>query len=51
VVVLSGPNLSKEIQQQLPAASVVASSIATAAEVVQAAFSSNLFRVYTNSDP
>lgn len=51
VVVLSGPNLSKEIQQELPAATVVASSIVTAAELVQLVFSSNLFRVYTNPDP
>jgi len=51
VVVLSGPNLSKEIQQGLPAAAVVASTAATAAEVVQAVFSSSRFRVYTNSDP
>ena len=50
VVVLSGPNLSKEIQQGLPAATVVAST-AMAAEVVQAAFSSSRFRVYTNPDP
>jgi glycerol-3-phosphate dehydrogenase (NAD(P)+) len=51
VVVLSGPNLSKEIQQELPAASVVASSVMTAAQFVQAVFSSDRFRVYTNSDP
>lgn len=51
VVVLSGPNLAKEIQQGLPAATVVASNAATAAEVVQAVFSSNRFRVYTNPDP
>ena len=51
VVVLSGPNLSKEIQRGLPAATVVASSTAVAAEVVQAAFSSGRFRVYTNPDP
>jgi len=51
VVVLSGPNLSKEIQQQLPAATVVASSDARAAEVVQALFASSRFRVYTNFDP
>ena len=51
VVVLSGPNLSKEIQQELPAATVVASSVAAAAEAVQAVFSSSLFRVYTNPDP
>lgn len=51
VVVLSGPNLSKEIQQELPAATVVASSVITAAEFVQIVFSSDRFRIYTNSDP
>ncbi|MEH2074809.1 MAG: NAD(P)H-dependent glycerol-3-phosphate dehydrogenase [Nostoc sp.] len=51
VVVLSGPNLSKEIQLDLPAATVVASNIPTAAEVVQLVFSSHRFRVYTNPDP
>lgn len=51
VVVLSGPNLSKEIKQGLPAATVVASTDATAANVVQQAFSSPNFRVYTNPDP
>ncbi|AFY46248.1 glycerol-3-phosphate dehydrogenase [Nostoc sp. PCC 7524] len=51
VVVLSGPNLSQEIQQSLPAATVVASQDATAAQKVQLAFSSQRFRVYTNPDP
>jgi glycerol-3-phosphate dehydrogenase (NAD(P)+) len=51
VVVLSGPNLSKEIQQGLPAAAVAASSNEAAAKQVQAAFSSEQFRVYTNADP
>lgn len=51
VVVLSGPNLSKEIKQGLPAATVVASTNAKAAEVVQRAFTSPNFRVYTNPDP
>ncbi|MCX7595222.1 MAG: NAD(P)H-dependent glycerol-3-phosphate dehydrogenase [Fischerella sp.] len=51
IVVLSGPNLSQEIQQELPAATVVASSITSAAEVVQLMFSCNRFRVYTNADP
>ncbi|MCF4969799.1 NAD(P)H-dependent glycerol-3-phosphate dehydrogenase [Nostoc sp. CMAA1605] len=51
VVVLSGPNLSKEIEQSLPAASVVASRDTTAAEKVQLVFSSARFRVYTNADP
>jgi len=51
VVVLSGPNLSKEIQQQLPAATVVAGTIPAATEVVQTVFTSSQLRVYTNSDP
>ncbi len=51
VVVLSGPNLSKEIQQGLPAATVVSSTDTQAAQSVQTAFSSPKFRVYTNPDP
>jgi len=51
LVVLSGPNLSKEIQQGLPAATVVASQDQAAAETVQRLLSSNSFRVYTNADP
>ncbi|MBH8552506.1 NAD(P)H-dependent glycerol-3-phosphate dehydrogenase [Nostocaceae cyanobacterium CENA357] len=51
VVVLSGPNLSQEIQQSLPAATVVASSVTTASVLVQLVFSSSHFRVYTNPDP
>jgi glycerol-3-phosphate dehydrogenase (NAD(P)+) len=50
IVVLSGPNLSAEIQQELPAATVVASSVISAAEDVQLVLSSNRFRVYTNAD-
>jgi glycerol-3-phosphate dehydrogenase (NAD(P)+) len=51
IVVLSGPNLSIEIQQGLPAATVVASHHADAALKVQEIFSSAKFRVYTNDDP
>jgi glycerol-3-phosphate dehydrogenase (NAD(P)+) len=51
IVVLSGPNLSAEIQQGLPAATVVASYQPAAAVQVQAVFSSAQFRVYTNNDP
>jgi glycerol-3-phosphate dehydrogenase (NAD(P)+) len=51
IVVLSGPNLSAEIQQGLPAATVVASYQSAAAVQVQAVFSSAQFRVYTNNDP
>lgn len=51
VVVLSGPNLSKEIKQGLPAATAVSSTNALAAQFVQQAFASPKFRVYTNPDP
>ena len=51
VAILSGPNLSKEIQRGLPAASVIASNRLEVAEQVQAALSSSRFRIYTNSDP
>ncbi|NES86320.1 MAG: NAD(P)H-dependent glycerol-3-phosphate dehydrogenase [Moorea sp. SIO2B7] len=51
VVVLSGPNLSKEIQKGLPAATVVASHDIPAAEKIQDIFASDGFRVYVNNDP
>jgi glycerol-3-phosphate dehydrogenase (NAD(P)+) len=51
IVVLSGPNLSPEIDKKLPSATVVASYSATAAEFVQVVLSSRHFRVYTNLDP
>jgi glycerol-3-phosphate dehydrogenase (NAD(P)+) len=51
IVVLSGPNLSLEIQQGLPAATVVASQDSVAANKIQEIFSSTKFRVYTNDDP
>lgn len=51
IVVLSGPNFSKEIEEQLPAATVVASKNLSDAEAVQKAFASGVFRVYTSSDP
>lgn len=50
IAMLSGPNLSKEIQQGLPAASVIASADLAIAEQVQSVFSSPRFRVYTNPD-
>lgn len=50
IAVLSGPNLSKEIAQGLPAATVVGSDQMMAAEAVQVALSSPSFRVYTNPD-
>lgn len=51
VVVLSGPNLSKEINRNLPAATVVASTSMEAAQEIQTIFASESFRVYANSDP
>jgi len=51
IVVLSGPNLSKEITIGLPAATVVASLNYAAAVTVQNLLASRNFRVYTNSDP
>ncbi len=51
VVVLSGPNLSAEINQQLPAATVVASKNLTAAQTTQKIFASDNLRVYLNNDP
>jgi len=51
VVVLSGPNLSKEISLGLPAATVVASSNPEAAKCMQNILASKNFRIYTNSDP
>ena len=51
VAVLSGPNLSQEIDQGLPAATVLASTDLEAASTVQRLFSSEQFRVYTSSDP
>ena len=51
VVVLSGPNLSKEIDRGLPAATVAASRHPSAAAAAQQVFASDRFRVYTNSDP
>ena len=51
VVVLSGPNLSKEIAQGLPAATVLASKDLEAARQVQTILSSDTFRAYVNEDP
>lgn len=51
IVVLSGPNLSKEIEAQLPAATVAASTDSEASARVQQIYSSETFRVYTSPDP
>ncbi|MEO0868113.1 MAG: NAD(P)H-dependent glycerol-3-phosphate dehydrogenase [Cyanobacteria bacterium J06642_11] len=51
VVVLSGPNLSKEIDAGLPAATVVASKNLEALALVQQVYASETFRLYTSPDP
>jgi glycerol-3-phosphate dehydrogenase (NAD(P)+) len=50
VGVLTGPNLAKEILAGNAAAAVVAFTDLTIAERLQEVFSSDLFRVYTNTD-
>ena len=48
--VLSGPNLAKEIVQGQPAATVIAMRDPHAATMLQDAFMTPIFRVYTNPD-
>lgn len=50
VCALSGPNLSKEIAQGLPAASVVAGYDIKSAEAAQQVLNSPSFQVYTSGD-
>ncbi|MCH2311613.1 MAG: NAD(P)-dependent glycerol-3-phosphate dehydrogenase [SAR202 cluster bacterium] len=47
---LSGPNLAKEILGGKPSTTVIASDSESQAKKIQNIFSSELFRVYTNSD-
>ncbi|HSI36271.1 MAG: NAD(P)H-dependent glycerol-3-phosphate dehydrogenase [Phycisphaerae bacterium] len=47
---LSGPNIAGEIARYLPATAVAASDDAELAQLVQATFSTQWFRVYTNPD-
>lgn len=50
VAVVSGPNLAKEVAQDLPGASVAACADLTRAERLQRLFHCRTFRVYTNDD-
>jgi len=50
IAVLSGPNLAPEVAARVATASVAACADSDLAAAVQAAFSTPLFRVYTNSD-
>src|SRR5262249_33139566 len=51
VAVLSGPTFAKEVARGDPTAVVIASTDATLAGQIQAAFSGSSFRLYTNHDP
>jgi glycerol-3-phosphate dehydrogenase (NAD(P)+) len=50
IVALSGPNLAMEIARGLPAAAVVASDAAEAAEKARTMLTAGMFRVYTSDD-
>ncbi|HJQ71358.1 MAG TPA: NAD(P)H-dependent glycerol-3-phosphate dehydrogenase [Blastocatellia bacterium] len=50
VVALSGPSFAREVARKDPTAIVAASADQAACEMVQHNLSSNVFRVYTNSD-
>ena len=50
VAVLSGPNLAREIAAGQPAATVIACTDVTRAQLVQAAVATGYFRPYTNPD-
>jgi glycerol-3-phosphate dehydrogenase (NAD(P)+) len=47
---LSGPNIAAELAKYLPATAVAASTDDSVAQLVQRTFSTQWFRVYTNSD-
>lgn len=50
LLVMSGPNIAAEIARYLPATAVVATDRVDLAQSVQAAFTTQWFRVYTNDD-
>lgn len=50
IAVLSGPNLSREIAEEQPAATVIACSDINRAKLVQAACATSYLRPYTNTD-
>jgi glycerol-3-phosphate dehydrogenase (NAD(P)+) len=49
--VLTGPSHAEEVARGLPATVIAASKDQALAQLVQAAFSSDTFRVYTSADP
>jgi len=50
MVALSGPSFAQEVYARQPTAVVAASENTEAAEIVQTAFATNYFRVYTSED-
>lgn len=50
IAVLSGPNLSREIAEEQPAATVIACTDENRAKLVQAACATSYLRPYTNAD-
>lgn len=50
LAVLSGPNFAKEVSQRLPTMTVVASENSRVAKLLQKAFTTKNFRVYTQDD-
>jgi len=50
IVVLTGPSHAEEVSRRVPTAVVAASSDAASAGLVQEAFSTEWFRIYTNDD-
>ena len=50
IAVLSGPNLTGEIEKQLPAATVIASQHKETAVLFQSILTNDSFRVYTSLD-
>ena len=50
IVVLSGPNHAEEVGRGLPCATVAASEVPEAVQVVQDLFMSPVFRVYRSDD-
>jgi glycerol-3-phosphate dehydrogenase (NAD(P)+) len=51
LAVLSGPSFAREVAQGMPTAVAAASREPAVAQLVQRAFGSGTFRVYTNRDP
>lgn len=50
LAVLSGPTIAAEVAQEIPTAAVVASTDKRIRKTIQAIFSTNRFRLYTNPD-